>query len=473
MSDPGNSGAIMGRIDPEQPIQTHLARALLPLVRARRTGAFQLVVGAPPVRTQLVLVDGTIAFAESDADASLLLARLVDAGALGPTQAMRIERRVFDDRGWSGVVKASELAVSEGNVRPEVAMTAVSEVVRGRVESCLRIADGQWIYRDDPRAAAVPRYAVTFEKAVLDALAHPDCAPRFERALARYASRYPKLDGDRGENTTLFGMTPARFRTLRLLDGVHTLAEVLAQSPLGATEAAALIAGLTIFERIWWNAEPVARTPSGASAVAPQARPRPVTIERPPTAIDQLRALGRARAATPPPGRPVTPTPGPSDPRAIAELLRRGAPRAPSEIKPPGAAPASSAEQLSARGYFDRGRAHLAAGRIGPAGTDFTHAAQLEPDDLVFRLHARFAAHLQAPAGPSRKPLDKELHELASELARGDSPEPFALHVLGRLYFEAGEDDKALRAFKSAERLAPRDVENLRYLRLLAARMKR
>lgn len=464
----------MGRIDPEQPIQTHLVRALLPLVRARRTGAMQLVAGTPPVRSQIVLVDGMIAFAESDADASLLLTRLVDAGALGPTQAMRIERRVFDDRGWSGVVKASELAVSEGHVRPEVAMTAVSEVVRGRVESCLRIADGQWIYRDDPRAASVPRYAVTFEKTVLDALAHPECAARFEQALARYASRYPRLDGDRGENTTLFGMTPARFRTLRLLDGVHTLSEVLAQSPLGATEAAALIAGLTMFERIWWNAEPVARTPSGAVQASPQPRPRPVTIERPPTAIDQLRALGRARAATPPPGRPVTPTPGPSDPRAIAELLRRGgAPRAPSEIRPPGPAPASSAEQLSARGHFERGLAHLAGGRIAAAGTDFAHAAQLEPDDLVFRLHARFAAHLQAPAGPSRKALDKELHELASELAHGDSPEPFALHVLGRLYFEAGEDDKALRAFKAAERLAPKDVENLRYLRLLAGRMKR
>jgi tetratricopeptide (TPR) repeat protein len=462
----GSSAAVEGRIDPERPIQTHLARALLPLVRGRRTGALQIVeAGEPPLRAQLVVADGAIVFAEAEADVGKLLERLVDAGALVPVQAMRIARRVNEDRGWSGVVRASELAVFEGHVRPEVAMTAASEVVRARVESCLRITAGAWSYRDDPRAAAVPRYPVTFEKAVLDATAAPDQAPRFHRALARYADRYPKLEGQRNERTTSFGLTPARFRTLRLLDGMHRLSDVLAQSPLGAVEAAALLAGLTMLERIWWNAEPTARASVPLPTVRPE-RPteRPLTIERAPPELEQLRALGRMPTPAPAPG---------SSPQAalISELLRRGAPRAVSEIRPP-TQPASSPDHLSARGHLDRGVGHMLAGRLPAAAADFHRAIQLEPTNLGYQLHARFVAWLQAPAGPLRARAEKELHELATQLSR-EGQDAFAHHALGRIHYDAGDDDRALRAFRAAERLAPGDVENQRYLRLLTARIKK
>ncbi|GAB4209611.1 MAG: hypothetical protein OHK0013_29240 [Sandaracinaceae bacterium] len=469
MVGPETSAAVEGRIDPERPIQTHLARALLPLVRDRRTGALQVVAGEPPLRAQVVVVDGTIVFAEAEPDVGRLLERLVEAGALNPAQAVRIARRVTEDRGWSGLVRAGELAVSEGHVRPEVAMTSVSEVVRARVESCLRVISGAWTYRDDPRAAAVPRYPVTFEKAVLDATASPDQAPRFERVLARYADRYPKLEGQRDERTTTFGLTPARFRTLRLLDGTRRLSEVLAQSPLGAAEAAALVAALTMLERIWWNAEPTVRASAPQPAVLVE-RPteRPLTIERAPPELERLRALGRPRARTP------TPAPG-SSPQAalVSELLRRGAPRVVSEIRPP-SAPMAAPDNLSARGYFDRGLGHLLAGRLPAAAADFHRALQLEPASTDFQLHSRFVAWLQAPAGPLRERAEKELRELATQVLREtQGADAFAYHVLGRIYYDAGEDERALKAFRAAERIAPKDVENLRYLRLLSARIRK
>ena len=503
MTEPA-SGIIEGRLDPERPIQTHLARALLPLVRGKRTGAMRLTIGgARPTRMQIVIADGQIVFAEADADASLLLERLVEQGALGSTQAMRIERRLLDERSWSGMVTASELAVAEAQVPPNVAMQAIAETVRARVTSALRALEGEWAYRDDARAASVPRYPVPFEKTVLEALAHPDCAPRLEERLGRYARHYPRLEGDSKENTTLFGMTPARFRTLRLLDGAHALTEVLAQSPMGATEAAAMIAGLTMFERIWWNATPSPKAPTGtipAQRAAPA--PRPLTIERAPPSIEELRSLVGAPPPSTPAGRapsqirmptpsPVRPPSSPGRPPAtaipspaiISELLRRGGggARSPDTRGPTGQAgptstptPAIAApDTLSARGHFDRGKTHLAGGRIAPAHTDFARALELEPDNGRYRLHERFAAYLQSANASERTALDKEIHALAMARAREDEADAFAYHVLGRLAFDQGDDERARKAFKMAERNDPKDVETLRYQRILAGRKKK
>ncbi len=482
------AAAIEGRIDPERPIQTHLARALLPLVRGRRTGALQLIVTEPrTVRTQIVVVDGQIAFAESEVDASRLLERLVDLGALGTPQAIRIEARLIEERGWSGIVKASELAVSEAEVRPDLALTAISEVVAARVAWCLRQTAGTWVYRDDPRAAAVPRYPVPFEKTVLEALAHPECAPLFEAALERYARHYPRLEGQSNENTTLFGMTPSRFRTLRLLDGAHALTEILATSPMGKTEAASLIAGLTMFERIWWNATPAPRAPTGTvPAQAPAAPPRPLTMERAPSAIQELRALEQAPQPVAVPGaRPLTmvrgPTPAPPasspkiapTPAVISELLRRGGRPATQPDSAPQAAPSSQLDTLSAFGHFDRGKTHLAAGRLAPAGLDFGRALELEPGNQEYLLRARFVSYLQTSAGPGRRMIEKETHDLALARIKEKPDDSFPYHVIGRLAFDQGQDERARKAFRMAERNDPKDVETLRYLRLLSSRAKK
>lgn len=475
---------VEGRIDPERPIQTHLARALLPIVRAKRTGALQVVLpGAKSSRTQIVIVDGHIVFAESEPDAHAVLERLVAQGALQGPQALRIERRLLEERSWSGMVKASELAVSEAQVPPNVAMQTIAETVRARVSACLRAAEGEWAYKDDPRAGSVPRYAVPFEKTVLEALAHADCAPRFERALARYASHYPRLEGDKQESTTLFGMTPARFRTLRLLDGAHVLTDVLRESPMGATEAASFLAGLTMFERIWWNASPSPKVPTGAIA-AQRAAQRPVTMERPPTAVEELRSLARPPTQAPSPRgpsqlrmpTPSTDSPGDARPTSkqnvpsaalVSELLRRGGVPRPSSSQ---ATPAQK-EALGARGHFDRGRAHLAAGRLAAATADLARASELEPNDVSYQLHARFALYVQGSG--DREALAKELSKLASARARDAEGDAFAFHVLGRLAFDQGDDERARKAFGRAERLAPNDVETLRYQRILASRAKK
>jgi hypothetical protein len=66
----------------------------------------------------------------------------------------------------------------------------------------------------------------------------------------------------------------------------------------------------------------------------------------------------------------------------ISELLRRGPARSPSEVMAavrPGASAAP--DVVSAIGHFERGKSHLAAGRIGPASVDFMRASELEPNE--------------------------------------------------------------------------------------------
>jgi tetratricopeptide (TPR) repeat protein len=499
MSEPGAPPSVVrGRLDPERPIQSHLARALLLLVRAKRTGALQLsVTGPKPTRTQLVIVDGHIVFAEADLDAAHLLERLVEEGALAAAQATRIERELLADRGWSGVVRAAELAVTQAHVAPHIAQQAISEVIRARVSSALRVLDGEWAYRDDPRAASVPRYAVPFERTVIEALAHADVAPAFEAALARYARHYPRREGDSNENTTLFGVTPSRLRTLRLLDGAHALSEVLAQSPMGAKDAAAFIAALTIFERIWWDATPTPKAPTGTiPAQPPRAPARPLTVERAPTAIEELRALEHApRGPTPPPSthrgpshiRMPTPSPGEACPASapnvvpssarIQELLRRQPGARPPSSQVVGAqstaAPPLQHEMLTPQGHFERGKAHLSAGRLHPASMELGRAFELEPDNATYKLYARFVRYLEASAADERAALGKEVASLAMHRVREVETDAFAYYVIGRVAFDQGEDDRARKAFKAAERNDPKDVETLRYQRLLIARQKK
>jgi tetratricopeptide (TPR) repeat protein len=460
------SSDLQGQIDPARPIQSHPARVLLALARAKRTGTLQLTASAAhPVVTRLVLVEGQIVFAESEEDSKRLIERLIAQGAQVSPDALELELELEGRVGWGRLVRANELAVIHGAVPPFTAQTTLAEVIRDRASSSFRMVEGAWTFADDPSVAAVPRYPVPFERLVIDALEHPDVAPVFERALARYARHYPRLEGDSQQNTTLFGMTPKRFRTLRLLDGTQTFGEVLEKSPMGPTAASALVGALTIFERIWWNAEPTIKAPSGQTprvAAEPSgshrvAAPMPLAPE----------PSGSHRAS-------VAPTQAASEPRSaagnplLAELLRRN-PGAPT-----GGAPASvPSEEPSPQARFALGKADLAAGRLRRAVVELGRALEAEPGNLSYLLHERFARYLEAATPEDRSALAKEAVAAAGRRLREADNDAFAHHVLGRVAFDQGDDERALRAFKSAERLNPKDVETIRYQRLLLARQKK
>lgn len=472
-----------GRIDPERPIQTHLGRVVLTIARGKRTGAVKLTFADASEQMQLVFVDGQIVYAEAESDAARVLELLVERGVLERDRARAIERRAVEERGWSGIERATELAVTEAAVRPDEAVAVVSEVVRARVATAFRTLEGEWRYADDARASGVPRYPVPFERTLLEALEHPECAPKMAAALARYAQYYPRFEGDRTAMTTLFGMTPARFRTLRLLDGSHTLADVLAASPLGREGASGLVAGLTILEQIGWSATPRPRDPAGGETAL--ASPRAVTIERAPTSLSALRAPEPASSAVPTSAsRPVTharaPTPTPPSsgakplsPAEVAQLLKLGPKTAgASTAVSSRVAPHQPTESLSPQEFFERGRRHLAEGRLAPAHSDFQRALAGAPEASDIRLHAAYTSFLQASDPAERKRLGVELVRLAAAHLREHEGDPLAYRAVGRVAFEQGDDERALKAFRAALRADPGDVDSQRYLRVLEARAR-
>lgn len=593
------SGAVRGRIEPGALVQTHLSRALLPVVRARGTGALRVRGGPRELRTQIVLAEGQIIFAEAEPDGSQLLQRLLELGQLSGPAAMRLERRLLDERSWSALVTGGELAVAEG-AAPDVVQRSIADTVHARVVEALRLEDGEWLYAADPRAAGVPHYRVPFERALFEALGHPETAPRMHHVLGPYARHYPRLEGDSTQNTTLFGVTPARLRTLRLLDGTRPFEAVLGSSPMGPQDAAAMVAGLTMLERIWWSptpngnapavgpsalgnvhprgpsqafapAAPTPRSPSQVTVPGASPHPRgpsahgvpsttPVTQTHPsqaaslgqpalgqtspraPTpvggtddgvrpsprgpsflgqggaALEQARARVRAGASpsgqVPAAGTPPSGVPSrgavPAIPHAPQAGARRPTPTGGFSTRPQAApsshptahppalhgaqpvhprGPTSSPDpieqlrrirpptqhghvDLSAQGHAERARLHLRGGRIVPAMQDFERAVELEPSNERYVLGALFTRYLHAE-GPARKALETDLRARAIGFIREHKDDAFGYQAIGRLFFETGDDEQALKAYRAAERLEPNDVETTRYLRLLIARQKR
>jgi tetratricopeptide (TPR) repeat protein len=134
---------------------------------------------------------------------------------------------------------------------------------------------------------------------------------------------------------------------------------------------------------------------------------------------------------------------------------------------------APTARMLTPQGHFERGKAHLSAGRLHPASMELGRAFELEPDNATYKLYARFVRYLEASAADERAALGKEVASLAMHRVREVETDAFAYYVIGRVAFDQGEDDRARKAFKAAERNDPKDVETLRYQRLLIARQKK
>lgn len=473
-----------GVIESTKWIQTHIARVLLQLERGKRTGA--LHVTSSEGTAQMVIVDGHVVFAESEADTSLLFERLIKDGSLDAISARRLERRVAEARGWSGIVRAAELMIQDARVVPNLLQQALAATIRARVSATFRLFEGRWIFRDDPRATAVPRYPVLLEATLVEALAESQTAARIRELLRGYGSRFPRLEKESGVGTTKYLLTPGRYRVLRLVDGTRSFDEVLQQSPLGPDEGASLIAAFTMLERIWWATERTAAPVHGDSAPVDR---RQATIERAPTSIREvglpssvlrpstppssLRSPtppARAAQHTPAPlARPSTPPPRvpqhtPSAPLDMNELLRR--------LKPRTRSGETEVQAPTAQVHFDRGKTHFAAGRHPAAAAEFEKAAALEPANTNFALHARFLAFSLATT-TQRELLETDVLELAMKRVKEDRADAFALYVVGRLAFEKDDNERAMKAFRAAEKLAPQDTENARYLRLVTARMKR
>lgn len=257
--------------------------------------------------------------------------------------------------------------------------------------------------------------------------------------------------------TSSLGLTPSRLRAMRACDGTRTLDTLLASGIVPRNEMVALIVALLFGGRVELLPEP-----------RPRARP---------SSIPPSVAPARPRAPTPTPAaaarRPTTsgipaPTPGPIDRAATAAQLRAELERRGHHGPRPESRPTAPPEQALAAG-----RRLLHEGRIVPARGELATAVAGLPGSVEARMLASFADYLGEHDATARAVIASEAQSHAIERLRADKQDGFAHHVLGRLAYDRGDDEAALKAYRAAVALDPKDLEAERMHRVLAARAKK
>lgn len=121
--------------------------------------------------------------------------------------------------------------------------------------------------------------------------------------------------------------------------------------------------------------------------------------------------------------------------------------------------------RLIAEQSFRAGRTHLEGGRFEVAAKAFERAVGLE-DDPEIELHLLFARWRAGNADVAAT-LDRK----AKEHLRRDPQSAFVPYVIAHRMLDAGDEERALKAFRRAVQLDPtlRDAE--RHVRLLAMRL--
>ncbi len=416
-----------GAVSPDAPIETHLGRILATIEKSEWTGTLE--VRSDDLFTALIIDGGVPVFAEAGSVADTLGRVLLRAGRLTPEQYTNILRRMTEALVGDEMMRFGEVAIELGYLSPVEVGEALGRQVREKVIHCLTLESATWELRADPDAASgVARYPTSVHGALAEALTAPGEGARWLERIARYGALYPLLRIE--SRSTMPGLTPARLRLLRMLDGTRAMASILreAQAP---DDAAALLVMLMVLGRA-------------------ELLERPVVKSTPP-APDRPSPSARAMA------------PAPEAARKLRENLDRGKPAAPP-------APTEQRSRLTAEEAFERGRALLAKGSAAGAVPLFERAVELMPDVREYRLHLRFA-ELGATTDPElRRAITIDLEALTIEVLKEDRRCAFAHYVIARIAAAAGDDERAARSMKVATQLDPRDADAARWHRVLSAR---
>jgi hypothetical protein len=129
----------------------------------------------------------------------------------------------------------------------------------------------------------------------------------------------------------------------------------------------------------------------------------------------------------------------------------------------------SGEARLKGEQAFERGRRQMGYNAWGAAVKEFRKAVEC-CDEVEYRLCLAFAEMRAAESEDATGTLKERLQELVSEALTGDRDMAFAWHVAGQLALMDHDEGKALKAFRTALRLDPKDTESTRYVRLLESR---
>jgi hypothetical protein len=441
-----------GVVDPARPFATHLARVLVHLREERASGV--LDVEGDGLRTSIVLADGVLVSADGGSPDDALDRVLLRGGQLDEGDLTRVRAQLGD--GSHDPMALAHTAIQLGVIAPDAVVAAMHAQVHARVTRCLRLERAVWTFRSERGAAhGITRHPMRIEHVVFDALSEPEEAARWDARLAPWARHHPALHSEGGATTSSLGLTPARLRAMRSCDGTRTLDALLASGIVPRAQMVALVVALLFGGRLELLPEP-----------RPRERPSsiPPSVGTPSSASESPTVGRRPPSAT----RIAAPTPTATDRAATAaqlrsELERRG-------LHGPRAEPRTSS---SPEASLASGRRLLHEGRIVPARAELALAVAGLSASVEARMLASFADYLGEHDASVRATLASEAQAHALERTRTDKQDGFAHHVLGRLAYDRGDDDGALKAYRTAHALDPKDVEAQRMHRVLAARLKK
>ena len=415
----------------DQPLETHLALVLRAAEAQEASGVLEVVAGAH--RTGIVLHEGVPVFADAGTVGETLGRVLLRSGRIDSDEYAAILRRMTEALVDDETMRFGEVAVELGILDPLEVSEALRKQVREKIVGCLQLERADWTFRADPDAAArVARYPAPVSAVLSDAILAPGESRAWFDRMQRYTHLYPQLRID--SRGSMPGLTPARLRFLRMLDGTRSAGMVILAASTQLEDAPGLLAMLTLLGRVELRDAPLVRTIPPAPEPPAPARETPARTTDAADLAAKLRAdLGRGRAA-----------PAPQEHRT----------------------------RLSAEDSFEKGRRCLTQGRLAAALPLLQAAAEAMPGAREYALYHRFTQYLSTEEVQLRKALLVELEALVLEVLGEDRRCAFAHYVQGRLAAVEGDDASALRCFRIAAQLDPHDVEAQRWYRVISSRAR-
>jgi len=467
-----------------------LVRNLLVLKADARSGVLT-VRGDASYACRLYLRRGTLVFADDDTSrtGAGFAKRLLRDNALNTVQVSQVVQLAQGAPNRNPSLRFGEVAVEMGLLRSDTMRAALAKEVRAAVVRAFQRSDVSWELDDTPALlSSIIDFPMELEALCLEAVRWLDDDAKNAYGLASALDRKIKLEPGTGAAIAKrFELSADEASFLLRLDGNRTARELVSARDT-TIDAHALVTALVATRAV--QAE--GGTPSGQIAAARPSASMRVAVERPSTPIRVAveRPSAPIRAAV---ERPSTPMPPSSSRRAGTGSVPATRPssgsvpaarasgampaartsdvmRALEAQKRSAARPATEEERRLAQMTTRDAVARAKARGWGSAAQDLQRAAELDPDNVEYKVYAKYAA-MRASNEPSH-PVDRaELRRLSLVAVKVNPDFAFGYVAGAETMIDDGEHDGAHRMLTRALKLEPTQLDGLRLMRIVERRI--
>ncbi|MCB9596716.1 MAG: hypothetical protein H6719_28585 [Sandaracinaceae bacterium] len=229
--------ASFGRIEPEQLLDTHLARVFFAAQRQRRSGV--LTIDEGELTMHVHITDGVVTYVDRGALAETLGRLLMRQGMLDREEYGLILEQMAEATGDSEVRRFGEVAIQLGMLTEEDLEEALRLQVAAKLQHCLTLDEGLWHF-DGKLPPAASQFPIAFEPTLRTALIEDPQSYRWPGLLVAKRTRKMRLEGQPETIADRFGMPEAELRLVKAMDG-RPLADLLASRVLPPEEAGVIV----------------------------------------------------------------------------------------------------------------------------------------------------------------------------------------------------------------------------------------